>query len=497
MASGQDESVDATTVVREVFADPAAETGRLPQLLGLLDAAGAETRIVAGSGIKLVVDADPDMVEPVTHRLVDRLEGDADNAETMHVLAYLRHRYPDRVRETLEAIAEEARERENDRRREISTGFAQRDPYGGPTLDRGVGRTQFAAERSIDDPRSVFKEEGEKVGGAPAEAREDRRDEETDDIAISDGEIPEHEKRDNAEEIAERTERRQKLRAAEYEIGLETILQESRFEDLAIVDEGDEGRYTDVYRTRAVQGDTVEGIALHTFRPPEDDENAFVDDVCEALLNWQAVTDHGFVTTLYDWGRNPQLWMATEYTSDTLYDRIGLDLVEAMWNGLVVARTVAYAHQRGVIHSGMDPYNVVYSGNTIKGRQKPMVTNVGLLDVLRMYGDPSEYLDPRYAAPEYFDSKYGQVDHATDIYQLGSVLYHLATGRPPFDGDYGEVRTAALEATPPAPSELNPEIPEWFDGVIRKAMAKQKLTRYESANQLAQEIQSQVGDIDP
>jgi serine/threonine-protein kinase len=63
------------------------------------------------------------------------------------------------------------------------------------------------------------------------------------------------------------------------------------------------------------------------------------------------------------------------------------------------------------------------------------------------------------------------------------------TGRPPFQGTYAEVRTGVLESTPPAPSSINPEIPTRLDEVVRTAMAKQKLTRYETATQVARELE--------
>jgi hypothetical protein len=501
MVPERDESSDVRDAVRAVLADPAGETGRVPELLRLLDRSDAESRIVAAFSLSLIANADPEMVEPITRRLVDRLADEADNPETAHALAYLRNRFPQTVGDTLREIAEETRERAEQRRRhEISRGFARRSPHSGPQFDRGVGRTRFPGGDDADDPHSIYKREGEKVGGAPADAREDEAP--TDGTMLEPGgdagsDVADDTGSDETEspsEVEARQDQLDRLELAETDLRLEDLLARSRFDDLAVVAPPEEWRYTDMYRTRAVVGESEEGIALHTFRLPDDDREAFEDDACSALRNWQAVSDQEFVVPLYDWNRDPHLWMATAYTAKTLYDRVDIGLEEALWNGLRVAETIATAHQQGVLHTGLDPYNVVYSGNTIEGIEQPLVANFGLLDVLRMYEEPSAYLDPRYAAPEYFDRRFGQVDHATDIYQLGAVLYKLATGRAPFDGSYAEVRTAVLESTPVAPSEINPEIPQWFDEVVRKAMAKQKLTRYETANQLAREIRAGFGD---
>lgn len=499
MAPEGDESPDMTAVVEAVLADPADETGRVPQLLRLLEQSDPSARIAAAFSLVYIANAEPELREAITRRLVDRLADDVENPETVHALAYLRNRFPQEVGDTLREIAAQTRNRKDHRRRhEISRGFARQGPHSGPQLDRDVGRTRFPGADADDDSRAVFQREGEKIGGAPADARADEspadealtvESDETAPAADEDGE------RDDGESPVEaRQERLDRLEAAETVIGLEDLTARSRFDDLAVVAPAIEGRYTDLYRTRAMLGESEDGIALHTFRLPEEAPEQFEDDVCAALRNWQAVSDHEFIVPLYDWGRDPKLWMATAYTESTLYDRIELGLEEAIWNGLCIAETLSSAHQQGVVHTGIDPYNVVYSGNTIEGREQPLVSNFALLDVLRMYGDPSEYLDPRYAAPEYFERRYGKVDHATDIYQLGAVLYKLATGRAPYEGSYAEVRTGVLESTPVAPSEIDPEIPSWFDEVVRKAMAKQKLTRYETTKQLLQELRAGYGN---
>jgi serine/threonine protein kinase len=102
------------------------------------------------------------------------------------------------------------------------------------------------------------------------------------------------------------------------------------------------------------------------------------------------------------------------------------------------------------------------------------------MHAFRSHFEPSSYLDPRFAAPEYYDSDFGSVDTATDVYGLGAVCYSLFTGRPPFDGSYEEVRRAVLEESPVPPSAVVDAVPEAIDEVIAKALAKRKLTRYES-----------------
>ena len=488
-ARGSDGRADVATVVSDVLADPEGAEGALPALLSALDAADRRTRLQAAFGVCLVADAAQETVEPLTWRLVDRLADDAENLETRHALAYLRGRYPDRVREVLLSIAEAAAEREERSRHvEISRGFARSDYYGQSAANRDIGRTRVPGEGAAG-PRRIYREEGEAVGGPPVE----ERDVDPDDLveAVT-GEAEED--GDGDSEAAQRRDRAEALELAAEAVGLDRIAERSRFDELHLVAPPTEGRYTTVYRTRAVAGTEEEGIAIRTFAVPEENGEAFVAAVGDALDDWAAVDDHDLVATLYDWGERPGLWVATEYADETLYDRVDLEYTDGLWNGLRLAEAVAHTHGRGVVHTGIDPDAVVYPGTTMADRPVPLLTNVGLLDAVRSFREPSDHLDPRFAAPEYFDRKYGTVDHATDVYHLGAVLYYLVTGRAPFRGSYEEVRSGVLSSRPPPPSEVNPEVPSWVDEVVAKATAKQKLTRYESATDLVGDLARELGD---
>jgi hypothetical protein len=498
--SGADASSEIRDAVRAVLDDPAGGRTRIPTLLAALDEDDRESRLSAAWALTLVATANPDLVEAVTRRLADRLVADALQLETRHALDYLSGRYPERVDGVLEELAAEADERDRRRRYlELSQGFARSDYVGQAERNRDVGRTQTPAEAGSASPRSVYRQEGEAVGGPPEDTRgDDARDrlaDDSDDQSTGD----EEETGDAAagdtspSPAAQRREQEAELAAVADAIGLDRIAANSQFDELQVVSRGIEGRFATVYRTRATLDGSEDGVALGVFDPPEG-RDGFEASVARQLENWAAVSDHDGVATLYDWGSDPSLWMAKAFTAESLYDRFDLSIDEAVWNGRKVAEAVAAIHQRGVVHAGIDPYSVVYTGTTIADRQRPLVTNVGLLTAMRMYVAPASLLDPRFAAPEYFDRGYGGVDHATDIYQLGAVVYYLVTGRPPFQGTYGEVRTGVLESTPPLPSEINPEIPAWLDDVLRTAMAKQKLTRYETATQVARELERRAAE---
>jgi serine/threonine protein kinase len=116
------------------------------------------------------------------------------------------------------------------------------------------------------------------------------------------------------------------------------------------------------------------------------------------------------------------------------------------------------------------------------------------MHVYRYYFTPATYLDPRYAAPEYYDRRFGRIDHATDIYQLGATCFRLFTGRSPYAGSFETVKERVVDGQPPAPSDVA-DVPPAVDDVLGKAMARQKLARYETASQLTQELRA-LGDPD-
>jgi serine/threonine protein kinase len=272
---------------------------------------------------------------------------------------------------------------------------------------------------------------------------------------------------------------------------------ESRFDSLSILAPRDRRRYGDVYRTMGVteEGELPVGITL--FHGPtgadgaREFDSAFVSAVGERLDDWASVAATDNVVTLYDWATEPRLWAATEYTDETLADRGRLQPDEAAWHAERLAEAVATLHERGVVHAGIDPQSVAYYGNVLEegDRQPPLLDNVGLLHAYRAQFDPSTFLDPRYAAPEYYERRFGRIDHATDIYQLGAVCYRLFTGRPPYAGEFDTVRERVLNAPPPTPSDVS-SVPDAVDDVVGKAMATQKLHRYETAAHLAQELRA-------
>ncbi len=155
--------------------------------------------------------------------------------------------------------------------------------------------------------------------------------------------------------------------------------------------------------------------------------------------------------------------------------------------GVQAAEALAYAHAREVIHRDIKPSNLLLDREGVV-----WVTDFGLArrpeDVALTH--PGQLVGtPRYMSPEQAEAAKRPVDSRTDVYSLGATLYELLTRRPPFDGPTPlDVVLQILERAPVAPRRLDPQVPRDLETVILKAMAKPPQDRYQTAQELAEDL---------
>jgi serine/threonine-protein kinase len=183
-----------------------------------------------------------------------------------------------------------------------------------------------------------------------------------------------------------------------------------------------------------------------------------------------------------------------------------LDFVALLTAFVAICNTIAYAHSRGVLHRDLKGANVILGdfGEVI-------VLDWGLAKIVgrpdeaqagSFHSTPGEAQDPSltvegqvmgtpaYMAPEQAEGRLDQIDHRTDIYGLGAILYEILTGQPPFVGyDTFDVLKKAIKGKPPAPREILPDVPPGLEAACLKALAKDPNQRYASAADLGQEVQ--------
>lgn len=271
-----------------------------------------------------------------------------------------------------------------------------------------------------------------------------------------------------------------------------TIEAHSRFDELEVLSRVRSRRYCDVIRTRAREGAEEIGIEIRLYHRDQSPE-------CRRLLTdrfreWGRL-DHDAVVTAADWGDEPRPWLATEFVDRRLSRTSELSTVEKLEHARALTGALAAVHQRGIVHGAIDPDNVGYPPNTLDRVVEPLLDNVGLMPVYRKLFEPREYLDVRYAAPEWFADGDGGVDHTSDVYQLGAVLYRVLTGAAPFDGTAEEVEAAIRGEQPPPPSTVTDDLPPECNAIVAKAMAKRKLTRYENVTRFHQDVCRLCADV--
>jgi serine/threonine-protein kinase len=160
----------------------------------------------------------------------------------------------------------------------------------------------------------------------------------------------------------------------------------------------------------------------------------------------------------------------------------------------VVARAIDYAHGQGVIHRDLKPANIL-----LDARGEPHVTDFGLAKLLtatnNLTRSGSVLGTPAYMAPELASGERGIVGPVSDIYSLGTILYALLTGRPPFQGP-SPVDTVLmlLEQDPLPPRLLNPKLDRDLEMIVLKCLQKPPELRYESAAALADDLGAYLND---
>jgi tetratricopeptide (TPR) repeat protein len=156
---------------------------------------------------------------------------------------------------------------------------------------------------------------------------------------------------------------------------------------------------------------------------------------------------------------------------------------------LTLARAIQVAHQAGIIHRDLKPANILFTENGI-----PKITDFGLakrLDSDSRQTETGQIMgSPSYMAPEQARGHARNIGPPADIYALGTILYEMLTGRPPFKGETPvETIRQVTDDEVVAPSRLVPRIARDLETICLKCLNKEPTRRYETAQALALDLE--------
>ncbi len=201
-----------------------------------------------------------------------------------------------------------------------------------------------------------------------------------------------------------------------------------------------------------------------------------------------ALVQHEHVVRIHETGEVPLPYLVMEFVpGETLQqrmDRTGpLETAEAVKFARQVAAGLAAAHDKGLIHRDIKPSNVLIDA----GPQQAKITDFGLAraaDDASLTRSGAVAGTPMYMAPE--QARGEALDQRADLFSLGSVLYAMLTGRPPFRASNTPAVLKRVAEDEPRPiREVIPEVPEWLCRIVGKLHAKTPGERFQTAKEVA------------
>ncbi|HET7090978.1 MAG TPA: protein kinase, partial [Anaerolineae bacterium] len=212
-----------------------------------------------------------------------------------------------------------------------------------------------------------------------------------------------------------------------------------------------------------------------------------------------AQLNHPNILPVMDFGQEDGLsYIVMKYVrGGTLADRLRrpIDLLTTTRLVEQIAAALDHAHSRGIIHRDVKPSNVLLDeGEWVQ------LADFGLAKIVArdedLTGTGTGMGTPTYLSPE--QGKGLPLDHRTDIYSLGVIVYEMVTGRPPFTGEnLVAIVMKHIYEPPPLPRVTNPDVPEAVQAVMLKALAKSPADRFDSAGDLAHALRKAVTGSSP
>src|SRR6056300_1313097 len=254
-----------------------------------------------------------------------------------------------------------------------------------------------------------------------------------------------------------------------------------RYEILEILGEGG---MAFVYKARDMQLEKF--VAIKTLKPNYVNQETFVDRF-KREAKTAANLNHPNIVQIFDWGIEEEPYFVMEYIEGNTLTSIiaknrSISLSDVLFIGAQVSSGLHAAHQKGLVHRDIKPGNIMI---TPDGKVK--VTDFGMVSLQNEESDITKTGSilgtASYISPEQAQGK--PVSIESDLYSLGTVLYELITGRPPFEGET-PIATATKHLTekPKKLSLYRKDIPKGLENAVLKLLHKYPKDRYKNAEDL-------------
>ena len=249
-----------------------------------------------------------------------------------------------------------------------------------------------------------------------------------------------------------------------------------------IIDEIARGGMGVVYRARQVNADRV--VALKLIRG--NDPGAQELERFEAEARAAAKLDHPNIVPIFDVGviAGEPFFTMKLIEGLSLSQKLDGKPIDARLAARIVrdvAAGIAHAHQNEIVHRDLKPGNVLLdAGDT------PLVTDFGLAKLSDEESDLTRTGQaigtPAYMPPEQASGDRNKIDHRSDVYSLGALLYACLTGRPPFQGSSAMATVmAVMKDDPVSPRLLNADVTKDLETICLKCLEKDSTDRYQTA----------------